>query len=231
MKWLGGTSAFVIALLPLVLFADLPGAQSQTVPLEQIWAYEMPGTRDVRELEPDHFGEQVRAMLGAEQSRLLHSSMTQQIREALPFIRPDKPRQAGPGFAVLGTGVQALTEAYNVLAKHQEPRRSFPAGSTLSVVFFAHQSGEYVHLQKVERESSVIRVVYRFVPHETREITEHFALVPIPNLPIGCYRVEIIRDATDRSDAAQGFKPVSSERARQVVCQPFSFSIGAVNGE
>jgi hypothetical protein len=29
------------------------------IPLKDIWAYQMPGTRDIRDLEPDKFGSEI----------------------------------------------------------------------------------------------------------------------------------------------------------------------------
>jgi hypothetical protein len=226
MNRLAVTCGFAAALFwSAVPAAEPPNEQADTVtvPLDQIWAYDMPGTRDVRELEPEHFGERVRSLPGREQSRLLHDSETQQIRQALPFLLGDK--QAKPGFVVLGTDDESLHQAYLVLVKNQKPRSSFPVHSRVWLVFFSHQFGAYVHLQNVERQGANITIFYQFVPHKTEVVTEHFALIPLHNLPPGRFHVEVVQAPMDRALIEQGSTPVDRDKGRQVVCQPFSFSV------
>src|SRR3972149_3930991 len=164
--------------------ADLPGDQPEakvvTIPLDQIWGYNMPGTRDVQKLEAD-----------------TRSLLFMQIRRSLwPF--PSKDKDAEAGFAVLGTGLQALREVHGVLVEKKKPRETFPTGREICVVFFSYQNTLYVHLRGGRREGNTVEIRYVFVPHETEDTTEHFALIPLGTLPIGMYHGNIIQSPMDR---------------------------------
>ena len=97
-----------------ILFAQASGEspieKANTIPLDKIWAYEMPGTRDVRELEPDHFGKHVADLPGEQQLKLLHGSLVQQIIRSLIYLREEESVNAQSGFAVSGdvTGVRFI---------------------------------------------------------------------------------------------------------------------------
>ena len=59
--------ATALAILPLIApwaNGDEPDDKPITIPLDQIWAYEMPGTKDIRGLEPDKFGALFGLILG-----------------------------------------------------------------------------------------------------------------------------------------------------------------------
>lgn len=172
--------------------------------LDQIWAYGMPGTRDIGKLEPNKIPNYKYGPLVGE---ILHS-----LRNA-----PAKDQDTKPGFAVLGTGMQALREAHTVLVRDKRPRDTFPAGSEVSLVFFSHQFNAYVHLHKVERQGTIAKINYLFVRHESHEETEHFALIPLGKLPSGKFDVQIVQSPSER--------PVSDKVARRIVSQPFSFSV------
>jgi hypothetical protein len=228
MKWLLIVGALMFGLL---LYFCAP-AQRQierselaTIPLDQIWAFDMPGTHDVQELEPDKFGEHTRGLPSAERSRLLDESITDQIRVALDKDRPSKGTIAKPGFAVLGTGAEALQGAYDVLVKKKTPDKSFPLGSNVTLVFFSHLCGQYVHLVDVERKRNAIKIQYQFVPHMNADLTWHFALIPVGKLPIGKYGVEIIQLPGGKDKTGHFVGGLSADQARQIVCQPFSFSV------
>jgi hypothetical protein len=124
------------------------------IPLDTIWAAGMPGTRDILELEK-----------GGTKQR---GTLADKIADTLPFLPQGKT--TGKGFAVVGTEKEALRSAYAVLAKKQQPRQSFPSNANIWVVFYSHTSGEYVHLDNVERREKTIKVAYRFVPHEVDPI-------------------------------------------------------------
>jgi hypothetical protein len=142
-----------------------PRAGVQTIPLDKIWAFEMPRARDVRELEGDKFGEKVLKLPSNQQSALLHQALTTHIRLAL-----QNSKKSRDGFAVMGTRKSALKGAYDVLVKGQKIQSSFPVDSDITLVFFSHQFGQHVHLTRIERDGNTINVFYQFVPHETREV-------------------------------------------------------------
>ncbi len=221
--------SFLIAVCLLCgnAMAAAPSEQPEAVeiPLKGIWAYDMPGTRDIRELEPDKFGERTRSLPSAERFKLLDESLTDQIRVALRQDSSAKGGTSQPGFAVMGTGREALEGAYNVLVKDQKPNKSFPLDSNVTLVFFSRLAGQYVHLKRIERHDKKFEVGYQVVPHLTTNSTWHFALIPVGKLPIGKYQVQITQllGGKDKSGRLVGELPASE--AQRIVCGSFSFSV------
>jgi hypothetical protein len=200
--------------------------EATEIPLKDIWAYQMPGTRDVRDLEPDKFGPQIRKLSSAEQLKKYETSLTNQILGKLDFNKLGQ--KANPGFAVEGIGADALREAAAVLSGTKKPPTSFAANSNVSVVFFSHQSGYYVHLDKVEQRPGLVTISYQFVPHETRNLTRHFALIPLGKLPSGDVKVDIKRLPMQKKFIDAGFKE-SDSSAESRVAQSFRFSVKGKN--
>lgn len=203
--------AFAIVGL-LSLPAPLRSEEMYKIPLDKIWAWEMPGTLDVATLEKDKppnfaYGPLVRDLL-----RVLGDA-------------PEEGKPAREAFAVQGTGLDALRKAHAVLVQKKKPRTTFPTGNEISVVVFSHSFGSYVHLEKVQRRDDVIEIHYRFVPHKTGELTEHFAVVPLGRLPAGKYQVAVIQSPMDKRYVDGGFRPVDPSVARRVVSGPFRFTI------
>ena len=197
--------------------------ETVTIPLDQIWAYRMQGTRDVRELEPRHFGERTREQPESVRHQLLVDSMTEQIRKTIKYAEPPSAN-AKPGFAVLGRGLEALREAYLVLVEKHEPQELFPEDSEVSLVFFTHFTGSYVQLSDVKIKDNDITIHFRFIPHETKNITCHFAIIPLGKLSVGKYHVDLVQLPIGEQHTESGrLAPI--ERVRQIICQPFSFSI------
>ena len=183
------------------------------IPLDEIWAYKMPSTRDVRTLERDKF-----------------APTTEEIRKALgptPLEKPGPIKMPAPkrGFAVVGGGRDALQQTYSVLVDKQKPPQQLPAGSEITLIFTSIQSQRYVELDEVERQGNDFVVRYRFVPHETAEVTEHFALIPLGKLPTGKHSVQIVQSPMEKKYLDRGFRPMSDADARRIVCGSFSFSV------
>ena len=205
-------------LLPCLAFAAFEAAaamavspndqpETVTIPLDQIWAYNMPGTRDVQELVSD-----------------ARSLLFMEIRRSL-WSLPVNEKNAGQGFAVSGNESEALGNVHAVLVEGNNPRQTFSRGSSIHVAFFSYQSRPYVHLHKVERQTNTVNIRWRFVPHETEETTEHFALIPLGILPSGKYRVNIIRSPMPKKYADLGFRRTSDVVANRNVCRSFSFDV------
>jgi hypothetical protein len=177
------------------------------IPLKDIWAHNMPGTREVTELEAGNAA----------------GLLFEQIGGALKFI--PKGQTVAKGFAVAGTDKEALRNAHAVLVNSKKLQQSFPAVNDFWLVFFSHSFGQYVHLDNVERSGTKIRVSYRFVPHETKQMSAHFAMIPLGKLSPGKYRVDIVRLPLEQKYVAQGFKAIDRQWEARVVCQPFSFTV------
>jgi hypothetical protein len=171
------------------------------IPLDQIWANRMPGTLNINDWDT-------------------HPSLILSIQNAIGF--PPKDGEADPAFAVQGESQDALREAHAVIVDKKKPRGIFPAGKKVSVVFFTHETGPYVHLYKVERRGKNIDIHYKFVPHEEEDTERHIALIPLGKLPVGEYSVNIIR--SKKSEGSKSRQP-SDEVARRIVCRPFSFTV------
>src|SRR5262249_5418403 len=102
----------------LILYAALFAAMAdaESIPLKDIWAFEIPGTKDIHELEPEAFGEEAKQLPVAEREERYKASLVTQIHKSLMYIlgsnKLPEPRTA---FAVLGTGREALRKAAAVL--------------------------------------------------------------------------------------------------------------------
>jgi hypothetical protein len=116
------------------------------------------------------------------------------------------------GFAVGGTAKQALVEARDVMLERKNPRTSFNDDVWL-VFFTTRPSSAYIHLHEVIRRPGVVRIRYRAVPHETKELTHHLAMIPVGKVP-RALKVEI-----EQVTSITGIE--------KVVCQ--SFQIGGNN--
>ena len=92
--------------------------EPMVIPLEEIWAYRMPETRNVEKLG---------------------GKLVLDIRREVGFPSDDK--NARPGFAVPGTGLEAaLRSAHSVFTEKNEPCETFPQETSVSAVFFYYRS-------------------------------------------------------------------------------------------
>jgi hypothetical protein len=186
-------------------------SEAVEIPLNTVWAYNMPGTRDVRALE-----------LESDPANRKATPLTSGVLQSL--INSKRGQEAKPGFAVAGMGVDALREAHSVLADNGKPQTSFTTNDNVSVVFFSHPFNYYVHLSKVEQKPDKVVITYSFVPHRTKEMTRHFALIPLGKLSPGKVKVEIVR-APMQPQKITGFKPPSAETDARIVARPFQFEV------
>ncbi len=186
--------------------------QPVTIPLDEIWAWRMPGTREIGELEKD------------KPPKYAYGPLVGEIRRSLA-TRPLKEEEATSGFAVLGAGLEALREAKAVFTKKSKPRKTFPVNSEVSVVFFSYQLGPYVYVHDVARQGNIVDIHYKFVPHEEEISAEGIALIPLGNLGAGKYRVNITQTPMEQKYLDLGFRPVSETNARRIVCRSFSFTV------
>ncbi len=184
------------------------------IPLKEIWAEDMPGTRNVRELE------KVPPKLSNEE--LFRHSLVEQVK--LP-LRKGLPKAAGNGFAVAGTGLEALRGARDVLTNNKHRPGKLPRDDELSLIFYSYSVGTYVHLVSVDREKHVFTIKWRFVSHATLEATAHFALIPAGRLEPGTYNVNVVQLPLRTGDRAARSRAIEKSLVERIVCQPFSFEI------
>jgi hypothetical protein len=205
---MGGRIAFLLALA----FCCSCSA-GEAIPLDRIWALNMPGTKSVRELEPEHYGKNVRSLPEEEQIEHLQQSLSFQIQQTIK--RQTENRPIGPGFVVTGTGKDAL---HNVMESLESASRSqtVPADEEIAVFFYSREFGSYVHLERVSMVENTLTLSYRFVKHSTKTTEANFALIPLGKLPVGQYRVEIAQLPVEREIRAD---------LSDIVCKPFQFSV------
>ena len=184
--------------------------RNKSIPLHSIWAWRMPDTKPMIASRRD----------GAYLSR--EGSILDEIRRALSH-KPSGDSGAGQGFVVTGNEIEALKEVRTILVEAEKPQYVFQQGIELSAVFFSYQSDRYVHIRKVEISRTIIEIEYQFVPHQTRETTEHIALIPLGELPPGTYEVHIRQIPLVGLD--RGYREINDEGARRIVCRSFSFVI------
>jgi hypothetical protein len=184
------------------------------VPLRSIWAAGMPGTRSVYEIDPE-IAQAIRdipsddtrdAKVTVLAYKMRDKSLVHQFFGSLSSLPRDK--QPAKGFAVSGTGQEALKKL--AIARLDNGPDVLPVGE-VSLVFFARQAPESVHLEKVTRCEGNVEISYRLASRDTFVKSEHFALIPLGKLPAGTYKVDI---TTERK------RP-----ATRSVCRPFSFTV------
>jgi hypothetical protein len=196
------------------------------IPLKEVWAKDMPGTRNIRDLEPERFGDQVKEMPDDEQNKLHLESLIAAIGNSLTMPRRSD-NWITSGFTVAGVGKNALRQARDILAKKRPISESLPANEPVTLVFFAWENGVYVHLESIKRRGRVITVKYEFVSHLEHELTWHFALIPLGKLDDGNWKVIIEQAPVDPKYSGYGWKPEGLEVSRQLVSQSFDFVIEA----
>lgn len=188
-----------------------------TIPLDQIWAYEMPGTQDVRELEP-------KPKMAATIDELARHSDVYTILKVLGE-RPKESETANPAFVVVGTGRVALKNAsavFTSLKTKKNPPSVFPPDKELSLVFYSHPGGRYVRLVSVEESPLLITLKYQPIRRVQQLTTRHFALIPLGKLSKGTYVVKIVQ----LKSVDQGGHPVAPQREPQrFVSGSFSFTV------
>ncbi len=197
------------------------------IPLSRVWAWEMPGTKDVRDLEPNR--EKFKKM-GARELRIRSLAVNTYSR-LNPNFKPMNKKKGSLGFAGLGfvvdaTGVEALKEANLVLKGSKDRQEQFEAGSDLTLFFYAYGSSRFVRIDEVVKGKNRIIVKYHFDSHGMRVTTQHYALIPLGNDLQGNVKVTIKRLEDTRSTPLNShLPPYSVKEARQLVCESFDFAV------
>jgi hypothetical protein len=147
------------------------------IPLKEIWALRIPGTKDATKLGAVKTSEGVSKNLAIDAlSRFFGARLS-------------KREKAGPAFVVEGVGEAALKNM--AAALKSTPEKLVPAGKELSLVFYTHLSSYYVRIDAVERAGNKFVIPYQLVTHPTYNMTFHFALIPLGKLQPGEYTVEL----------------------------------------
>ncbi len=218
---------FLLIVLPSSCFAG----EKVNVPLNEIWAYKMQGTRDVHGLATGELSKQHAPGWGYEdyqQERQKHIDLIQKALAAKPSAD-----DALPGFMLESPpSTYVLRTIGNQMARHVlhggqqiEPDDSFPVDKEMTLIFFSHPLSYYIQLKEVVREGTKITVTYQPIPHFSAESTVHFALIPLGKLPVGEYRVFFKEARMDQEFFKAGFIPPTSLQRQKQICHPFFFTI------
>jgi hypothetical protein len=189
-------------------------AAAEEIPLKSIWALDMPETRDIRELQPKREG--TKPLTDAEAAKF----PVRQIQRALtPRFWPPEGGDAGSVFIVKGRGPKALRNAEAVFLGKTKRSETIPAGSQ-SIVFYAFAIGRYVHIQSVRQDGEEIVIQYQLVPHESLDLTTHFALIPVTLQP-GPLKVKV--EELPHDDFR--IKPLTAAEKRRFISDSSEFHV------
>jgi hypothetical protein len=215
-------AAFCLVVVPFSRsLAESPKEEAKTIPLDQIWAYEMPGTKDVLQLEP----KPSKNMTENELQDYFRTSSIQKILHVLSHRSSEKREElAGPAFVVVGTGQEALKNASAVLAtiESKRPGDSLPTGIDLSLVFYSYESSHNVRIVSVEQSIRTVTVTYQRIRGRSMMLSQYFALVPLGKLPDGQVTVHVVElPPIDEQNHAVTIVDSSTKR----VCNGYTFCV------
>ncbi|HVT28176.1 MAG TPA: hypothetical protein VHE81_09180 [Lacipirellulaceae bacterium] len=202
--------------------AVAPDEKPTTIPLNQIWAYEMPGTRNILELDVASKNQDARRIV----SSITESSFGRAAKRKFKDL-------ARPGFAVTGTGNTALRAAHAVLVVGAKPRTEFSTNDEITLIFFSELVSRcLVQIHKVERTGDQIEILYELKPDIGGLNFTNFALIPLGKLPAGKYEVKMrqLPHELTTAEIKYHYKPLDEKWSRNFLCKPFNFTV-AKKGE
>jgi hypothetical protein len=210
-------------------------ADTVTIPLDRVWAWHTPGARDLRELEPEILTENLRGKPPEEQGRLIRASIGDRIAESLVDERfyPKKGEQAGSAFAVVGSGIDALQAARDILAHRTKRTTKFSTSDNVNLIFYSFPSETKLHLVSVERKGNSFLLQYGFSLSleelSERTVRPNLAIIPIGRLPVGTYDVAIQLDPQNKESFMRRFKITKFDWdwMPRLICRGFTFHVEA----
>jgi hypothetical protein len=167
----------------------------------------MPGTKNFSAIKP------------AESN----AALVELIQQSL--MRRRNHGDAEQAFVVEGEVDSALRQVYDVLVKRERSNSQISVGDKAWIVFFTYSIGQFVHLKEVLREGHNIKIRYRLIPHSSKNLTRHLALIPIEALPSGTYKVDIVSTPLEAEFVASNYVAIPESALKQRVCRPFNFSV------
>jgi hypothetical protein len=179
-----------------------PPPETVEIPLKDIWAYNMPGTRDINE-----FGSPKAA-----------DSLVEKVIQAINETWHDHE-----GVVVEGVGRAALERLYE---SRNTPKglNSVSVKVPLTIAFYAKSMGWRIRLDSVSKRGNIITVRYRPVPTQTRMSRATLALIPIGELPPGKYRVIVDPLPMEEKYVGAGASPPPSS-IKNNVSGSFGFAV------
>ncbi len=153
-----------------------PSEEPVEIPLKEIWAYNMPGTRDINEFGSSNAKESL-------------------VQRTLLGIRNTWRSQEG--MAVSGEGREALENIVRLREALEDSNRHpgklkwnvLSTNGPVSLAFYTKGTHPYIHLEKVIKQGHAFTIKYRPIPQQTAMSRSTLALIPVGELPSGKYRV------------------------------------------
>jgi hypothetical protein len=189
--------------LAIVLAVSISSpAFGEEIPLKEIWAWGMPGTRDLKEFDD------------SEAQKKIIQPLLNHIRESW---------NNDHGVAAQGEGLEALQHFIRIEMEGEKPDL-LSADAPVSLVFYTKHAGLFVHLQSVEQQGNRFVIRYQLVPHRERVSTQHLALIPVGKLAPGKYVVKIEQLPIEKKYQEAGYPERMPEQAKNV-CDSFEFMV------
>jgi hypothetical protein len=194
------------------------------IPLSEIWALDMPGTKNVKELEPEH-----EKLKGMQSSEVIERSLIYNTAWLLNANnRPPSGGIAEQGFVVPATGFDALKEANAILSKKASREHILPAGQSLTLVFFSYSCPRSIQIDEVIRSENRVVVKYHFHAHNLRKSQSNFALIPLGTFSadgIERQNVKVTFERLPDTSRDSATAPLDDRRALETVCDSFVFGV------
>lgn len=195
----------ILAFAVTIFSAPCAGADEKPIeiPLKDVWAVNMPGTLEIGKFN---------SIKAAEDS-----IVTKALRQVRDSWNHDK------GMAVQGEGLEAVEEFYRIRTE-KLPRNKVSTDSPVSLIFYTGGVGYYTHIQRIEKHGDKFAIKYRFTPHQTQDITQHLAIIPIGKVPPGKYQVKVEQLPLEKQFVELGYEKALPRQVGRV-CKSFSFLV------
>jgi len=205
-------------------------SSAQEIPLSEIWALNMPGTKDVYGLGFAESDKRRYAGWGPTEFREMRERSINQMMLALSDKLPSE--KAARGFIVPWQSNSQVLKRIGELIRTAKKNeifdidvKEYPKGSDVTLIYFSYPSSYYNHIKEVERDGHKITVGYQLVPHYSGDSTVNFALIPLKDLPAGEIQVKFRQLPMDKKFYEAGFIQVNRSQQMRLVCNDFSFRI------
>jgi hypothetical protein len=231
----------VIALISITVpstFAEPLNKESNvvTIPLNRI-RIAIPGSRQLRELEPEFFVYRDTPEKAAKystpeglselkriQKLAAEKSLVYGIERSLQRMASNINAKPPFAFLVVGRDRNALPGIHDILVKGEKHRVSAPSTSDITIVFCSASPQSAARLVRVDRKGNTLEIHY--VPHapDKRYIGWRLALIPLGKLPPGTYRAKLVPSA-EKTTNRTVTTPNQSDTGKEPITTSFHFEI------
>ena len=102
----------------------------------------------------------------------------------------------------------------------------FSAKDDVTIVFFSEPtSGNHLRIKQVTRKDNQVEIQYQLEPFFESHLSEDFALIPLGELPVAKYHIDMKQLPLDPKFSKLGRKPIDEESTNNALCKSFSFSV------